>query len=152
MNQTFKEYTNRVPELFTSLQTSPLIMEKGTLAQKGKSGVYAFFEGSTPVYVGRTRHLQRRLRGHITFSHYTATFAFKTARRNLNAPVTYKPLGSRTSLMEDATFRAELEKQIARTKEMWVRFVEVKDPILQYLLELYACLEWKLPLDEFDTH
>jgi hypothetical protein len=54
--------------------------------------------------------------------------------------------------MEDATFRAELEKQIARTKEMWVRFVEVKDPILQYLLELYACLEWKLPLDEFDTH
>lgn len=35
---------------------------------------------------------------------------------------------------------------------MDVKFVEVTDPILQYLLELYAHMEYGLPLDEFDTH
>ncbi len=35
---------------------------------------------------------------------------------------------------------------------MSVRFVDVSDPVSQYLLELYAHLEWELPLGEFDTH
>jgi hypothetical protein len=33
-----------------------------------------------------------------------------------------------------------------------VRFVEVLDPLTQHLLELYASMEWDLPLEEFDTH
>jgi hypothetical protein len=152
MNPTFKELTSQVPALFTALKGSPAFIDKGTASQKGKSGVYAFFDGESPVYVGRTRHLQRRLRGHITRSHYTATFAFKQARQILKAPVTYKAEGSRKSLMDDHTFRTELVKQIDRTKKMSVRFVEVNEPVLQYLLELYACLEWQLPLEEFDTH
>jgi hypothetical protein len=35
---------------------------------------------------------------------------------------------------------------------MAVLFVEVTDPVQQYLLELYAHLEFGLALDEFDTH
>ncbi len=35
---------------------------------------------------------------------------------------------------------------------MQVRFIEVADPVVQYLLELYAHMEWELPLDEFETH
>lgn len=35
---------------------------------------------------------------------------------------------------------------------MGVRFVEVPDPLQQYLLELYAHLEYGLQLDEFNTH
>ena len=41
--------------------------------------------------------------------------------------------------------------QIERVKAMPVRFVEVADPVHQYLVELYAHLEYGLPLDEFDT-
>ncbi len=54
--------------------------------------------------------------------------------------------------MKDPNFVAEFQRQIASTKTMEVRFVELADPVLQYLLELYACMEWGLPLDEFDTH
>jgi hypothetical protein len=61
-------------------------------------------------------------------------------------------VGSRAHLSRDEVFGPEFHKQIEAVRAMEVRFVEVADPVLQYLLELYACLEFRLPLDEFDTH
>ena len=55
-------------------------------------------------------------------------------------------------MAKDPSFEPEFARQIALVKTMQVRFVEVFDPLAQYLLELYAHLEWGLPLDEFDTH
>jgi len=65
---------------------------------------------------------------------------------------TYQTEGSRGALAKDPSFEPEFARQIALVKTMQVRFVEVFDPLAQYLLELYAHLEWGLPLDEFDTH
>lgn len=102
--------------------------------------------------MGRTRNLARRLRGHITKNHFTATCAFKRTRQLLDRKATYTPKGSRAELAKDAIFGPAFHKQIELVKSMPVRFIEVADPVAQYLLELYAHLEYGLPLDEFDTH
>jgi hypothetical protein len=152
MNERFENITAQMPRLFAALAKSDPVSDKGSASLKGKAGVYAFFENGVAVHVGRTRNLQGRLRGHITRSHYSASFAFKRTRRALKLGATYESEGSRDALMKDTKFGSEFDRQIACVKAMDVRFIEVADPLTQYLLELYAHLEWNLPLDEFDTH
>jgi hypothetical protein len=152
MNPTFASHIEAVPKLFALLKEANPFVEKGLVAQGKRTGIYAFFENGTPQYVGRTRNLQQRLRGHISANHYTATFAFKMARRTLGLPATYNKVGARAQLQNDPVFRPEFLRQIERVKAMQVRFVEIADPVHQYLVELYAHLEYALPLDEFDTH
>lgn len=152
MNEHFASATTAVPDLFKILMASDVFVKKGSVDQKGKAGIYIFFEGGQAVHVGRTRNLGGRLRGHTLKSHYSASFAFKRTRRALGKLATYKSLGSRAHLSTDEIFQPEFHRQIELVKQMEVRFLEVSDPVLQYLLELYACLELGLPLDEFDTH
>jgi len=152
MNPTFASHVEEVPKLFALLKESVPFVEKRLIAQGKRAGIYAFFENDAPQYVGRTRNLQQRIRGHISANHYTATFAFKMARRKLRLPATYNKLGARAQLQNDPIFRPEFLRQIERVKAMQVHFVEIVDPIYQYLVELYAHLEYGLPLDEFETH
>ncbi len=152
MNEKFSAAVSAVPHLFKTLSTSPYFTVKGIAAQKGKSGVYAFFENDVAAHVGRTRNLQGRLRGHITRNHYSASYAFKRARRELGLVATYVTKGSRPELAKDLVFQECFYRHVAIVKTMNVRFIEVPNPIEQYLLELYAHMEYGLPLDEFDTH
>lgn len=81
MNARFAEASRSLPELFRKLEASSYFFEKGIAAQKKRPGIYVFYEGGKAVHVGRTRDLGQRLRGHISRSHYSASFAFKRARR-----------------------------------------------------------------------
>jgi len=54
--------------------------------------------------------------------------------------------------MEDPLFRDEFDKQRDRLSKFGIKFLVVEDPIDQYLLELYAALEYKTSLTEFDNH
>src|SRR6266851_4767123 len=152
INPIFASHIEAVPKLFALLKEATPFIEKGVATQRKRAGTYVFFENDVPQHVGRTRNLQQRLRGHITASHYTATYAFKMARRHLGLPVTYNTVGGRGQLQNDPVFRPEFLRQIERVKAMQVRFVDITDPVHQYLVELYAHLEYGLPLDEFDTH
>jgi hypothetical protein len=152
MNKEYEKAILAIPELFAQLQAAEPLKRKGTVDQKAKAGVYVLLENGIPVHVGRTRNLAGRLRGHISRSHYSASFAFKRARRALDVKASYRPENSRSALQADPVFSVEFFNQISLVKEMDVKFVEVTDPILQYLLELYAHMEYGLPLDEFDTH
>ncbi|RWC25220.1 MULTISPECIES: hypothetical protein [unclassified Mesorhizobium] len=152
MNEHFATATAAIPALFAELHVSSPFPAKGVAAHLGRAGVYVFFEDGVPVHVGRTRNLQGRLRGHTAKTHYSASFAFKRARRLLERTATYTAEGSRLALSREDVFRAEFYRQIELVKLMNVRFVDVADPVAQYLLELYAHLEYGLLLDEFDTH
>lgn len=152
LNPHFRDAVSAVPDLFARLMASAPFTEKGTVAQKNRPGIYVLFESGVPVHVGRTRNLGGRLRAHVARSHHSASFAFKRARRILSKVATYKPEGSRKALVADSVFGPEFLRQIDAVRLMEVRFVEVADPVRQYLLELYACMELGLPLDEFDTH
>lgn len=152
MNARFAETTRAIPALFQKLASSPYFVEKGVAAQKKKAGIYVFFENGNAIHVGRTRDLGRRLRGHVSRSHYSASFAFKRARRQLDRKATYTTKGSRADLLNDPEFAEAFYSHVELLKSLQVRFIEVKDPLQQYLLELYAALEYGLELDEFDTH
>ena len=55
-------------------------------------------------------------------------------------------------MMSDSEFRAEFDKQRERLHAFGIKYLVVQDPIDQYLLELYAALEYKTSLSEFDNH
>ena len=95
MDSTFASHIAAVPKLFALLKEATPFVEKGLAAQRKRAGIYVFFENDVPQHVGRKRRLQQRLRGHITASDYTATYAFKMARRHLGLPVTYNTVGGR---------------------------------------------------------
>lgn len=152
MSNAFQKLTSEMPELFERLNNSPVFNAKGIASQEKRPGVYVFLENGNPVHVGRTRNLKNRLRGHISRNHNSASFAFKRTRYILKKFATYVALGSRGDLLSDEVFATEFYQQISHVKAMDVRFLELNDPIKQYLLELYAHLEYGLPLDEFDTH
>lgn len=152
MNKQFCRFVNELPRLFKELNQSKPFVEKGWKWQENKSGIYVFFKDDKAVHVGRTRNLKVRLRSHITKSHNNASFAFKLTRQCLGLKATYTPKGSRGGLMKDQEFLQVFIEKIDLVKKMEVKFLEVTDPVEQYLLELYAHLEYKLSLDEFDTH
>jgi hypothetical protein len=85
INPTFASHIEAVPKLFAVLKEAMPFVEKGLVTQRQRAGIYAFFENEIPLYVGRTRNLQQRIRGHISVSHFSATFVFKMARRKLGA-------------------------------------------------------------------
>ena len=128
-------------------------MEKGVVSQEGQAGIYALEERDQIVYVGRTRNLRKRLRSHISFSKRAnkASFAFRRTRIETGKQATYKTRDAKKTLMKDPVFVEAYIRHIERIKQMTVRFVEIADPVTQYLFELYAHLEYDLPLDGFDT-
>jgi predicted GIY-YIG superfamily endonuclease len=152
MNQEFATRVDRVKALYERLRSSPVLpLEPKSLPSE--AGIYVFLEQDAAVHVGRTRNLKQRIRGHLTNSHYSASFAFKETRRAMNlVKASYTKAGSRTALMADEVFQKSFVDQISRIRGMQLQFIRLDDPIDQYLLELYAALELGTSLSEFDTH
>ena len=94
MNEHFRIATMKIPGLFSQLLASSTFNGKGLAEHKGRAGVYVFFENGVPVHVGRTRNLAGRLRGHVTKSHFSASFAFKRTRIEQGRVMRSKILGS----------------------------------------------------------
>ncbi len=120
-----------------------------------KRGVYLFSEGSKHLYVGRTKGLRERLRGHCvpSGSQFTATFAFRLAREKTGRKAaSYTKVGSRVELLKDAAFASAFDAAKQRIALMDIRFVEEKDPTRQALLEIYTSTVLKTPYNDFDTH
>jgi len=151
MNMVFQTHTEKLPDLMNRLRNCEPFEEKGVVWQKKLAGVYSLEEAGKIVYVGRTRNLKQRLRSHITAHENKASFALKRARIELDRKATYKTENSKKALLREPDFLAAFKRHVDMIKKMPVRFVKIPDPIDQYLFELYAHLEYDLPLDGFDT-
>ena len=151
MNVKWKLHVERVPELFQILLDQPDVQIAGSTFPKSPA-IYVFYHEGEPVHVGRSRNLRQRLRGHVTASHYSASFAFKRARADTGIHASYKKGEGRGALLADPIFAAAFAKALGEVKGMTVKYLIVEDPIDQYLLELYAALELETSLTEFDTH
>jgi excinuclease UvrABC nuclease subunit len=130
----------------------PSLKVKSLPVSMPKSGVYLFSEASDYLYVGRSRQLRNRLRGHcLSSSHHIATFAFLLARKETGLKATYTKKNSRAHLMEQEKFRKEFAKASKRTQAMDIRFVEETDPVRQALLEIYAAISLRTSFNKFET-
>jgi len=120
-----------------------------------KSGVYLFTEGKRHLYVGRSNRLRSRIRRHgaVSAKHNVAAFAFRIAREATGkTQATYKPEGSRKSLVQQPAFARAFSEAKARIRAMHVRYVEEPDQLRQALLEIYVAVVLATPFNDFDTH
>jgi predicted GIY-YIG superfamily endonuclease len=118
--------------------------------------IYLFSEHGKHLYVGRTRHLRKRMRQHSMPSsqHNQAVFAFRLAREATGRLVAaYSGIGRRAALVsDDSAFAAAFTAAKERVRLMQVRYVEERDPLRQALLELYASIVLATPYNDFNTH
>ena len=152
--KTFSDYTNKIPDLFDALVDTPVEQFRASVKDRGRSGIYILYEAGNPVYVGRTRNLEGRLRAHTTRSHNSASFALKRTRAKHPeiAKATYSSVNSRQAIVEHPEYGETFRNEINAIKSMSFRFLQVPDPIEQYLLELYATIELGLELTGFNSH
>ena len=122
-----------------------------------KQGVYLFSERDNGhLYVGRSKNIRERYRGHCNPSatHRTAAFAFRLARETTGKvkPSYKQDPYSRKGLMKDDEFLAAFNEAKARIRLMDFRFVEENCPIKHCILEIYTAIALETPYNNFDTH
>ena len=153
MSKEWDDLVKRMPVLLEELTSQPLRPwnDRGVLPEKG---VYVFYEDEKPMYVGRTNSMNQRVRrhGNPSSGHNSATFAFNIAKREsikrgMNVQM------SRSQLEGVPAFSELYLKAKSRVSKMPVRVIEIGDPILQTLFEVYAamCLNTR-EYNDFDTH
>ena len=153
MSKEWNDLVKHMPTLLKQLTSQPLRPwnDRGILPHKG---VYVFYEDGKPMYVGRTKSMSRRLQqhGNPSSGHNSATFAFNIAKREaikkeMNVQMT------RNQLQVDPAFSKLYLEAKAKVSKMPVRVIEINNPIVQTLFEVYAvmCLDTK-EYNDFDTH
>ena len=123
-----------------------------------KKGIYVFYEHGRPMYVGRVggqsqQTIRTRIRQHTipSASHNQATFAFRLLLEALDQPMGHESLLTRPQLAE--RYADEFREQKQRVRSMEVRAVEVTDPVVQTVLEVYATLTLGTTrYNRFETH
>jgi GIY-YIG catalytic domain len=111
-------------------------------------GCYVFLNADTPVYVGISRTVARRLTQHLNHvSHYSASLVYRMASR------VYDHELKRDQAMADDKFRETFLSAQLQLQKMRVAFIEIPDDVELYMFELYAAMklntwEW----NTFRTH
>jgi hypothetical protein len=151
MNERFQKIIDTFPTLMDRLNNSPFIT-KNEFSNVPKKGIYVFYENNLPIYVGRTNRMRNRLKEHCQQSsgHESATFAFNLAKEK--AKDTLINLSQRRKdLQKDPLFSRIYTEEKERVSIMKIKVIEIEDPIVQTLFEVYAHLELKTKND-FKTH
>ncbi|TFH42123.1 MAG: hypothetical protein E4G94_06810 [ANME-2 cluster archaeon] len=152
MNNKFGEIINQIPNSMQQLEDSPL-RQRSNLGDIPKKGIYVFYEDQEPIYVGRTNRMKMRIQEHGRRSSYhnTATFAFILAKEIANEQGIDIDK-NRNELEADSAFNNIFLEQKERVSKMNVRVIEILDPIIQTIFEVYVSMELNTKYNDFDTH
>jgi hypothetical protein len=128
--------TPRPSEHFVGFKT----VTRKALERAGKSrdfaGCYVFLDGGTPIYVGISRGVIKRLIQHLNYdSHYSASLVYRMACDE------YPHEMKRDQAMKDDQFRQAFLSVKARLHKMAVAFIEIENDLEQYLFEVYAAMK-----------
>lgn len=152
MNIKFKKIVDEFSGLIEQLVNSPARpwSNLGSLPQKG---IYVFFENKHPIYAGRTNRMKNRIKEHgqQSSTHNSASFAFNLAKKDAEEKG-IDVSGSRIELEKNPNFVNLFSKAKERVSKMLVRVIEINDPIIQTLFEVYVSIELNTEFNEFDTH
>jgi len=152
----FQAVADRLPDLLAEL--------RGATAWRGQQdgrlptapGIYLLTENDAPIYVGQTRNLRGRLGQHRGASsrENEASLAFNIAK--LDAAANHPSIDlhqTRLALAEDPDFADVFRVARKRVAAMEVRFVEVDDPELRTVFEVYAAVAFGTSEhNSFETH
>ena len=152
MNTAFDKMVFEMPRLLLKLrQTEPV--GRDNLRGVPQHGVYVLYEDGNPIYVGRSNRLKARLLEHSRqgSTHYGATLAFNLAKENA-AKEGIDISRNRSQLEKDRIFKDMFTQAKNRVYQMKIRTIQVDDPVVQTLFEVYAALALKTKYNDFDTH
>jgi predicted GIY-YIG superfamily endonuclease len=152
MAREFDQIVAEMPHLLLRLQEAELL-SRDDLRGIPERGVYVLYEDVKPIYVGRSNRLRERLLEHSRRSstHYKAPFAFnlakeRAARRGIDISQ------ARNKLERDPVFKDIFAQAKNRVSQMRIRTIQIENPVMQTLFEVYAALALKTPYNDFDTH
>lgn len=136
--------------LLDQLTSAPAKPFRDQVSVPTSPGVYVFSEGPNPIYVGQSRNLRQRLRQHTSpKSHENqAPLAFNIALKDAAAQELALPK-TRKQIEADAAFQPLFAAALGRVRDMDVRFIEIEDPVVRTVFEIYASRA--LETDEFNS-
>jgi len=152
MIEKFDGILARMPDLLHDLESSELLT-RDKISHVPQRGIYVLYERGKPIYAGRSRRLRQRLQEHSRDSsrHESGTFAFNLAK----AKAKKKGIDihrTRKELQDDPAFQQVFLEAKKRVSRMKIRVVEVKEPALQTVFEVYVALALKTRHNAFETH
>jgi hypothetical protein len=119
------------------------------------AGVYLFTGAGVHRYVGRTRNFNRRFGEHVApkSRQNKAAFAFNIAK-SAAAADGFDISGSRESVEARPGFEPYFRAAKSRVRQMDFRFVEINDPAVSTIFEVYAsvALHTEGEYNLFETH
>lgn len=117
--------------------------------------MYLFSESGQHLYVGRTKNAWQRIGQHYWESsgHNSAALAFNLAKK-LAGEAGHQLVGTREQIAAHPDFVPFFDEAKGRVSQMEVRFVEMSDPVLSTIFEVYVslALETEGGFNLFDTH
>ena len=153
MNKKFSDIIDSLPELQKQLIHSSQIY-RDNLGSIPKSGIYVFYENETPMFVGRTNSMKKRImtQGRPGSSHNTAPFAFLIAKETAEEKGIDVIGRTRGELERDHTFNDLFTQSKNRVSKMSIRLVSVENQIKQAIFQVYASMELNTKFNDFKTH
>lgn len=137
--QAFQEMLDQMEPLLNQLTSVPAKRVDEHDAIPAAPGVYLFSEGPTPIYVGQSRNLRRRLRQHTSprSKENEAPLAFNIALSDAQKGG-LELSGTRKQVAGDPAFDQLFREARKRVAAMAVRLVEIEDPITRTIFEVFA--------------
>ncbi len=152
MNEDFKRIIDKLPDLLSRLMNFPM-KPWNDLGNVPRKGIYVFYENSKAIYVGRSNRMKDRIKEHgrPSSTHNSAPFAFNLAKQSGEEKGidVSKPRGE---LEKDPLFVPLFRDAKDRVSKMSVRVIEINDPVLQTIFEVYASIDLKTEFNDFNTH
>ncbi len=149
------EIQRQMPDLVEKLLACEPHSRDRRPAAPDLAGVYLFSEDGAHRYVGRTRSFNRRFGEHVApkSSQNKAAFAFNIARANAAAEGV-AIAGTRDEVEALPQFEPYFTAAKHRVRTMEFRFVEIDDPALSTVFEVYAsiALHTEGEFNLFETH
>ena len=150
----FQAAVEQMPALLAKLQAAPSLRVAEHPPIPKLPGIYLFSEARRPIYVGQSRNLRNRLRQHTweKSRENAASFAFNIAKREASkAGIDITPW--RSVLEADPDFVPYFASARASVAAMSVQFIELADPVVRTLFEVYVALALGLhEFNSFETH
>lgn len=150
----FAATVSKMPVLLATLEGAPRHRVAEHPSIPNTPGIYLFRDRNRPIYVGQSRMLGKRLKQHTgaTRRQNEASFAFNLAKREA-AKDGIVLTRTRAALVADPEFAAHFTAARANVADMDVQFIEVPDPIVRTLFEVYASLALDtVEFNSFETH
>jgi hypothetical protein len=137
----FREIEHQLPGLLDALLAGPPYRRGEKPSVPPVAGVYLFTEGGIHRYVGRTRNANRRLGEHTRPSskENSAPFAFNVAKSEARSGG-LDVAGSRKAVAALPGFTPHFAAVKERVRAMEFRVVEVVDPAVSTIFEVYASI------------